>query len=97
MHALRQARESLTAVRQRFGQRIRPLSDPEQEAPAPDEEFAPTPIYIGQRTRIVLMAAMVIGLVLLVREAPSIPRLSPSSCPSRSVCSARSCPGSWRS
>jgi predicted PurR-regulated permease PerM len=75
MQALRQARESLTAVRQRFGRRIRPLSDPEQEAPAPDEELTPTPIYIGQRTRIVLMAAMVIGLVLLVREAPSIPRL----------------------
>lgn len=35
----------------------------------------PTPIYIGQRMRLVLLAAIAIGIILLAREAPSIPRL----------------------
>lgn len=44
----------------------------------PDAEFVesePTPIYIGQRMRLVLLAAIAIGLVVFAREAPSIPRL----------------------
>lgn len=38
-------------------------------------ESEPTPIYIGQRMRLVMLAAIVLGLVVLAREAPSIPRL----------------------
>ena len=39
------------------------------------EETAPTPIYISQRTRIILLAAMVVVLIWLAMEAPSVPRL----------------------
>lgn len=35
----------------------------------------PTPIYIGQRMRLIMLAAIAIGIILLAREAPSIPRL----------------------
>jgi len=38
-------------------------------------EHDPTPIYIGQRMRLIMLAAIVIGIILLAREAPSIPRL----------------------
>ncbi len=65
----------MTSIGQRLGQRIRPLSDPDQEVDLSDETFTPTPIYIGQRTRIILLAAIVLGVVWLAREAPSIPRL----------------------
>ena len=38
-------------------------------------ESEPTPIYIGQRMRLVMLAAIALGIFLLAREAPSIPRL----------------------
>lgn len=39
------------------------------------EELVPTPIFISQRTRLILLAAIVAMVILLFREAPSIPRL----------------------
>ncbi len=39
------------------------------------EDLVPTPIYISQRTRLILLAAIVIGVIWLFREAPSVPRL----------------------
>ena len=49
--------------------------DLEEEIEELAEVLVPTPIYIGQRTRIVLLAAIVIAFIWLAREAPSIPRL----------------------
>jgi predicted PurR-regulated permease PerM len=39
------------------------------------DELVPTPIYISQRTRFILLAALVIGVLWLFMEAPSVPRL----------------------
>jgi len=39
------------------------------------EDLVPTPIYISQRTRLILLAAIVIAVIWLFREAPSVPRL----------------------
>ena len=47
----------------------------EQEIERLAADLVPTPIYIGQRTRIILLAAMVIAFVWLAMEAPSVPRL----------------------
>ena len=55
--------------------RIRELT---ARASGPAAEFVesePTPIYIGQRMRLFLLAAIALGLVVFAREAPSIPRL----------------------
>jgi predicted PurR-regulated permease PerM len=38
-------------------------------------ESEPTPIYIGQRMRLIMLAAIALGIFILAREAPSIPRL----------------------
>ncbi|MBA2775587.1 MAG: AI-2E family transporter [Chloroflexia bacterium] len=37
--------------------------------------LVPTPIYISHRTRLILLAAIVLGVLWLFMEAPSIPRL----------------------
>jgi len=39
------------------------------------EDLVPTPIYISQRMRLILLAAMVVIVVWLFKEAPSVPRL----------------------
>lgn len=39
------------------------------------EELGPTPIYINQRTRLILLAAIVVAVIWLFIEAPSVPRL----------------------
>lgn len=39
------------------------------------EDLVPTPIYISQRTRLILLAAIVIAVIWLCLEAPSVPRL----------------------
>jgi predicted PurR-regulated permease PerM len=75
-------RRPMQHARQLWHRLTRPLRsrtgdspDLEEEIDELAEELIPTPIYIGQRTRIVLMAAIVIAFVWLAREAPSIPRL----------------------
>ncbi len=62
-------------VWQRIGRSKAECGDPGPGMVLSGKEYAPTPIYIGQRTRIILLAAIVIGIVWLAREAPSIPRL----------------------
>jgi predicted PurR-regulated permease PerM len=47
----------------------------EDEAVAIAEELVPTPIYISQRTRLILIAAAVIAVIWLFSMAPSVPRL----------------------
>lgn len=72
MQHARQLWHRLTSpLRSRNGQQ----PDLEEEIEELAEELVPTPIYIGQRTRIVLLAAIVIAFIWLAREAPSIPRL----------------------
>jgi predicted PurR-regulated permease PerM len=44
-------------------------------APAPDAAFAPTPIYITPRVRLVLIIATFVVVYLLATAAPGIPRL----------------------
>jgi predicted PurR-regulated permease PerM len=39
------------------------------------ENLVPTPIYISQRMRLILLAAMVVGVLWLFQQAPSVPRL----------------------
>lgn len=39
------------------------------------EDLVPTPIYISQRTRLILLFAIVVGIIWLFLEAPSVPRL----------------------
>jgi predicted PurR-regulated permease PerM len=39
------------------------------------EELVPTPIYISQRTRLILLAAIVLAVIWLFMEAPSVLRL----------------------
>lgn len=39
------------------------------------EPVEPTPIYIDQRTRLILLSAFVIVIILLANAAPSVPRL----------------------
>lgn len=75
MHHIRHVRDSLSSLGQSFRERIHPLSDPDDEVDVSEETLDPTPIYIGQRTRFVLLAAIVIGIIWFAREAPSIPRL----------------------
>ncbi len=71
--------QHLTATWQRFTQRRATTNDDEPELEQEIDRLAvdliPTPIYIGQRTRIILLAAFVVALVWLAMEAPSVPRL----------------------
>src|SRR5680860_1239771 len=39
------------------------------------DKLVPTPIYISHRTRLILLAAIVLGVLWLFMEAPSVPRL----------------------
>ncbi|MDQ3654408.1 MAG: AI-2E family transporter [Chloroflexota bacterium] len=54
-----------------------PTTEPSFEDEVLDvaEDLVPTPIYISQRTRLVLLAAIVGIVVWLFMEAPSVPRL----------------------
>ncbi len=68
--------------RRRFGaipganlDRLRQFTAQRASASPEFVESEPTPIYIGQRMRLVLLAAIAIGLIVFAREAPSIPRL----------------------
>lgn len=57
--------------------RRQPATDPSFDDQVLDiaEDLVPTPIYISQRTRIILLIAIVVGVIWLFREAPSVPRL----------------------
>ncbi len=72
MHHLGHLRERLTA---RF--QATPAAKPsfEDEVLEIAEDLVPTPIYISQRTRLILLAAIVAIVVWLFMEAPSVPRL----------------------
>jgi predicted PurR-regulated permease PerM len=55
----------------------RPQTEPSFDDEVLDiaEELVPTPIYISQRMRLILLAAIVVGVIWLFMEAPSVPRL----------------------
>ena len=62
-------------ARTRFG--APPVTGPSMEDQALGlmEDLVPTPIYISQRMRLILLAAMVLGVLWLFYQAPSVPRL----------------------
>jgi len=57
--------------------RRQPATSPSMEDQVLDiaEDLVPTPIFISQRTRLILLAAIVIGVLWLFTQAPSVPRL----------------------
>lgn len=75
MQRIGHVKDSLASVPRRVMKSKGQRGDPGPGLVLDGKEFAPTPIYIGQRTRIIMLAAIVIGIVWLAREAPSIPRL----------------------
>ncbi len=72
MHRLAILRDRLT---DRFRQK--PATEPSLDDVVGEigEDLVPTPIYISQRTRLILLAAIVVVVVWLFMEAPSVPRL----------------------
>lgn len=71
--------QHLGLLRDRLRARLRPTpaAEPsfEDEVLEIADDLAPTPIYISQRTRLILLAAIVVVVVWLFMEAPSVPRL----------------------
>ena len=72
MQYLGSAWNSLTTRIRREPPRDASLDDQVQ---AIADELVPTPIYISQRTRLILIAAVAIAVVWLCLQAPSVPRL----------------------
>jgi predicted PurR-regulated permease PerM len=71
MDRIRKLRHDLALVRHSREE----LAEPGPGLVLHGKELTPTPIYIGRRTRLILLAGIVVALVWLAREAPSVPRL----------------------
>jgi len=71
MDRIRELRRTLALVRHSREE----LAEPGPGLVLHGKELTPTPIYISRRTRLILLAALVLALAWLAREAPSIPRL----------------------
>ncbi|MBA3275956.1 MAG: AI-2E family transporter, partial [Chloroflexia bacterium] len=71
--------QRIDALRKRFSDRWKRQepADPtfDEEVLGNLDDLVPTPIYISQRTRLILLAAIVVVVVWLFMEAPSVPRL----------------------